>query len=310
MCIISNWVDDVVNTEIFVAPDEHQKIQLTVYSNKVKNSYPNNAMILPVPYPNTVHFYDMKHYCGDFFGDCKKLFYSNVSRSGGGTFSATNGHYRKGSSETLKVFDVGDYKVSLAFSLDDLNRVNEKVFSMSPGCKQLLEKDYSNPMYGFIICKLKDSYTLEQYKPFAYSHKIVNGNKIFIPTKHYHENHAIPNINPARSAVDMEAGHEQWDHCIYMANCFAGKDLLTLPHTNKYTWKGNEMTQNCLRMDDIGFTIPLYENFEKHVIKGNQPNIDLDGFINQVQLNIFEKLLKDANELFLSAVPFLPTRII
>ena len=63
MCIISNAVENVSNTKILIATNLSTNRQLTVYSNTVANISHNNAMILPVPYPQTIQFHDLElHY--------------------------------------------------------------------------------------------------------------------------------------------------------------------------------------------------------------------------------------------------------
>ncbi len=190
MCIISNYVENVANTKILVAVNPEKTRQFTCYSNTVNNSTDGNAMILPVPYPNSVKFHDLSNY-KNIFDDCKDCFTNPLSRSKGMYLSSNSWNASDG---VLKVFNVGSYQVSLGLSLSDLDRVNGSVFRLSPGCGELLKKDYSHPSFGFIICKLSKGE--EEYHPLGYSHEIF-GNNIFIPTKHYHE-HA------PSSSVDMD----------------------------------------------------------------------------------------------------------
>ncbi len=188
MCIISEPVESVAKTKILVAPDATGTRQLTVYSNAVDNNSPNNAMLLPVPNPQTVQFHDLSKY-KNIFSDCDNSFYKPVSRSLGLSFNSADSYSAK--SAKLEVFDVGSYKVSLAMGVKDLKRVDESVFSLSDGCYEMMVQEYSDPVFGFVICKLNTG--REEYHPMGYSHEIYQG-KMFIPTKHYHA-HGLPGIN-------------------------------------------------------------------------------------------------------------------
>lgn len=196
MCIISDYVENVANTKILVAVNPEKTRQFTCYSNVVNNSTDGNAMILPVPYPNSVKFHDLSDY-KNIFDDCKNCFTSPQPKSRGMTLSTNSWNMSDG---VLEVFNVGSYQVSLGMSLADLDRVNGSVFRLSPGCGELLKKDYSHPSFGFIICKLSKGE--EEYHPLGYSHEIF-GNNIFIPTKHYHEHAPTTNTNKI-SNFDMD----------------------------------------------------------------------------------------------------------
>jgi hypothetical protein len=80
--------------------------------------------------------------------------------------------------------NVGKVKAFRGKQIEDLKRLDESVFELSDGLRNMLEKNYSNPIFGFIICKLAEGN--ENYHPFAYSHDITGG-KVFIPTRHYHD---------------------------------------------------------------------------------------------------------------------------
>ena len=62
MCIISKEVNAVSKTKLFASLDDTGTRQLTVYSNQVDTDTSDNAMILPVPNPNTVEFVDLSEY--------------------------------------------------------------------------------------------------------------------------------------------------------------------------------------------------------------------------------------------------------
>ena len=183
MCLISTEIESVSNTKILVAPNSNNTTQLVVYSNYINNISESNAMVLPVPFPQTVRFIDLSGY-KDLFEDCAKCFY-NPSKS----FNFINSLDSSYSTNTrddkpLQVFNVGSYKVSLARNLEQISRVDSRVFKLSPGLKQILETFYYQPYWGFVVCKLNSG--PESYHPFAYSHQIIDS-KIYIPTRHYHQ---------------------------------------------------------------------------------------------------------------------------
>ncbi len=268
MCIISKEVESVSKTNIFVAVDETNTRQLIVYSNNVSNAITNNAMILPVPNPKTIKFHNLTNY-KNIFDDCDKMA-SDVRTLSYSTTKSASTNYGK-----LDVFNVGSYKVSLALSLDDIRNVDNSVFDLGEGCYHLLSKDYSDPIYGFIICKLDTKKT--DYHPFGYSHKIHN-NQIFIPTKHYHEHYSFGNYNsPFGSSYADSFGSllandnnvdEGWDHKIYLYNT---SKFLNSSVTTNYVWNKS----NRIDIEKLDFPLGVLNNFEVYKINGNFPNIDL-----------------------------------
>jgi hypothetical protein len=283
MCIISGPIEDVDSTKIFIAPNKAGNRQLTIYSNKVANLSPGNAMILPVPFPQTVEFHNMNSYT-TLFEDCSSCFIKPTSRGVSKDMSLLfNNSSDSDHERCLRVYNVGSYQVTLALSLSDLKRVDAAVFTLSLGCSEVLSKDYADPMYGFIICKLAD--TNKSYHPFGYSHKI-QGSALFIPTKHYH-NHAIMRdrfYNDMSSAAELVAGNiddaetsmtDDWEHEIYLYNATCQPDQeftnMSSSHDN-FLWKG----KNYVQTHKLGgFEIGQLMHFEKHVITGRKRNIDL-----------------------------------
>lgn len=292
MCLISKSVNEVANTELFCGVNTDRTRQITVYANTVDNISTNNAMVLPVPFPKSVQFHNLENY-KNFFSDCKKCFSSPKYGTDGG-FSITNG---LSLNSTLKVYDVGSYKVSIANSLDDLCKVNTNVFELSDGLRNELKKTYSNPVFGFIICKLSQG--KEKYHPFAYSHQIANG-KVFIPTKHYHEHNkninnfynnfrndelnktfngynadgtfssVKPNNTKLHNGVETV---DEWNHYIYLYNV----DINSNDVVKKMN-SGNDLWSKKLYIDFEKLDFPLDTkviNFNKIEINGENPNIDL-----------------------------------
>ncbi len=295
MCIISERVKAVAKTKILIAPDVSGTRQLTVYSNAVDNISPNNAMILPVPNPKTIKFHDLSKY-KNIFNDCNKSFFEQMTRG-----SLFLGH--KSKSSNLYVFDVGSYKVSLAMGIEDLTRVDKTVFSLSDGCYKMMIQEYSDPVFGFVICKLKTG--REEYHPLGYSHEI-HKNKLFIPTKHYHAHGPIDVLSQSTrfDSFDYDASNiddspmfgsglhnlrtkfhpmveEDWAHEIYLYNGTnkSNPQFMNMVKSNERPyeyWTG----EHLIRTELIDFEFPKLLHFEKHAIFGNQTNIDLDAIID------------------------------
>ena len=209
MCLISTEIQNVSKTKILVAPNFDKTRQLTVYSNFVNNISESNAMVLPVPNPNSIQFIDLSKYA-NLFEDCAECFYNPARLQ---SFGITTNSYNTRDDKPLEVFNVGSYQVSLAKSLEQISRVDSRVFKLSPGLKQTLEMFYYQPYWGFIICKLARG--AESYHPFGYSHDIID-NKIYIPTRHYHQEAKWAEVNgwalglpidPKQNPLNLES----WD---------------------------------------------------------------------------------------------------
>ncbi len=182
MCLISTEVNQVSNTKIFIAPSADKTRQITIYSNDVDNISNGNAMVLPVPLPQSLSFHDLSQY-KNFFEDCKNCFSDPTKTLKSYSLNMID------KAEGLEVFKIGSYYVSVAKNLEQLELVNNKVFKLSDGLKKVLNTYYYQPYWGFIICKLSPG--KNNYHPFAYSHQIIQ-NKIYVPTRHYHE---LPDFN-------------------------------------------------------------------------------------------------------------------
>lgn len=299
MCIIADEIISVSDTKIFVAPDVSGKRQYVCYSNSVSNVVEHNVMILPVPNPGTLQFVDLTNY-EDFFDECDQHFHDpNPSFSDNFLGFSTNGN-------TLQVMNVGSYVVSVAKCFDDLMRVDKSVFVLNNELIDVLKKYYSRPFWGFIVCKLKKG--SEKYHPLAYSHDIYNG-RIFIPTRHYHAETNIGRAdflsNPKYSnyflgtkpydvtgynssssfdtfgtfstfeSDDKKVYKEiadDWSHDIYLYNIDSRPNPnIQKMNSCKYVW------DNRFNLDrkKMRFDMGRCNSFEKIIIKGTHPNMDI-----------------------------------
>jgi len=247
MCIISKPVKDMSNTNIFISINKSGDRQIIVYSNLIDNNNNNNAMILPIPNPESIQFHDLSDY-KDFFKDCNDCFPTIHSAPVLGCLSQNN---------TLKVFNIGSYQISVAQSLDEILQIDTSIFTMDANCTELLTKEYSDKKFGFIICKIKEG--KEHYHPLAYSHSIMENKKLFIPTKHYHGHESkidkygfdhsifsldnygfdhsifpLDNSQTYNIKTPLEDGEnytDDWDHSIFLRNVLCPDELKPFSNT-------------------------------------------------------------------------------
>lgn len=279
MCIISGEIESVSNTKIFCGVNKNKTQQLTIYANNVDNITTNNMMILPVPFPETVNFYDLSNYV-NFFDDCDECFENqslNLSRG----FSVSANY----SVDSLEVHDVGSYKASLAMNLNDLNNANPKYFYLSPEVKEYLAEHYNHKSIGFILCLLVLGN--KEYHPFAYSHKIIN-KRVYIPTRHFHlhkndnsdygDYSNFAELDPRyakNSRLDTRDDNyaDDWSHDIYLYNVTTkGNNYIDKIHNRLYKWN----KKNKVRFDKLDFNLDgNCRHFQKINIEGRCKNIDI-----------------------------------
>lgn len=273
MCLISTEVNRVSNTKIFCAPSVDKTRQLIIYSNEVDNINSGNAMILPVPLPETLKFHDLSEY-KDFFDDCDRCF-PNQEKN----FSFSNRSINK--AENLQVFKVGSYMVSVAKNLSQLDQVNGKVFNLSNGLKQVLSTYYYQNYWGFIICKLITGSS--NYHPLAYSHKIIQ-NKIYIPTRHYHLTSDPNNTNNwnlgLRLGLDSSnpIASSKWDESNIDKSPMFSQNLAAKTTAESFGWiKDNPSKSDIKKSSNF-----LNEKISKDNDKDNNQNSITDDWSHEI----------------------------
>lgn len=244
MCII-NAEAEVKKTKILVGPSSNGQRQFVAYSNQVATSQMNNAMILPVPYPETVKFHDLTNY-KQLFTDCENCFPRSASlgQSDGMYFSAES---------VLKVHEVGSYQVSICMNLGDFNRIDQSVFTLNTNVQELLQKHYGSHAFGFLVCKLRNSAGLEDYHPLGYSHRIYRKRGyLFVPTRHHHGGANAP-----------EEQESDWEHEIYSIN------------TNEFASSGLRASEFVVKLDRIDFDLAPARTFHRMNLSGRLHNCDV-----------------------------------
>lgn len=213
MCIITDEIESVNQTNILIAYDNTTKEQLVVYSNQTVNHVRDNYMILPVP-SNAVHFINLEKN-KTIFKTLENLFKTRH----------TDGYLSKGysqdfSANSIKYFDVGSYDVYVVSDIETIKKnfkINEKVLNE-------LSNMYENPLeknkFSYIMCKLKNDKV--EYHPLAYAFK-ADKNNLFVPTKHlhihnnnYHDHFSVNIFNNKSHSIFKNI--ESWDHKIYIYN--------------------------------------------------------------------------------------------
>ena len=227
MCIISDEVLDVSNTNIF-ATFVGKNLQFTAYSNKViledKNESPLDAylqstmlsppiinkdkqlpvaMILPIPtYSKTVdestlRMIDMSKHT-HFFKSLNRMFIKPsllLGSRGGITLN-------KATKQSLTVHKCGPYSYSIVPDLASFSRLSNKTFRINKKVVHLLDLNYKQN-FAFLVCILDQS---AEYAPIAYINYNPT-NTLFLPCRH--GGHGQNVVEKTDDFVD------DWDHDIY-----------------------------------------------------------------------------------------------
>lgn len=218
MCIFNNYVRELGKTKILVTITETGR-QLTIYQNSItgdqeadsdkkpKHDF-SDAMILPYPiagnHGEPVVLIDLSGDDRDILDDLAYFFDRLINgppalRLGGSTTNKL---------ELLPVKELGAYNVSIARSIEDLHRIDKRVFKINPSIADLLKIHYGRG-FGFLVCSYNSELGVKEH-PIAYIHDLLPNYEYFIPTRHEHGsrpwfNHVIFTINadPRHSASFM-----------------------------------------------------------------------------------------------------------
>jgi len=259
-------------TTILTAPLGNR--QLTIYSNAIKNYATDNFMVIPVPYPQSVQFVDVKDY-KSMNSDMRVSFdtYRNYNRGFNGPRTTDT---------LLPTFYAGEYQHSVANNLEELI----KTYKISNGLLDVLKTYYGADHWGFIVCKLldvpkpnthetfRDQYNARSkkhidvysYGPLAYTHDLYD-NHMFVPTRHYGGQKKKEADETTHVHGENGEWCDDWNHQIYAYNC-------RVPDTIKLS--GLDTSTTCLvDFNKIGVTVNPLINFREMFIRGQAKNIDL-----------------------------------
>jgi len=163
--------------------------------------------------------------------------------------------------------------VSIAKTLQDLRRIDSKVFKVAPDIDKLLSKHYSKG-FGFLICSFDAS--SEQKHPLGYIHPLDSKHRLFVPTRHEHGDgkakaqfdHVIWSVDAKKDDVSGSSPEETangWDPAQW---------LVTQGHTAKDAIQWQKLpTQMKTLLVAEGKENELV--FRRNEITGNKKNEDL-----------------------------------
>jgi hypothetical protein len=197
MCIILGEVHRVSKTKLFVLANKDKTRQMTFYSNVV-GSPEENMMILPVPGDGPIELHEI-HYKA-MFNDLKRSV-TSTSREQSSNYLTRSLYASASPQKTLEVFSHGSYLVSIAPQIEDLSRLDESLFDVTPELFQFFASKYTRE-FSYLCCVLKPG--TKEYEPLCYTHPLHSSNRIFVPTLHYH-----------RHAGRVDTDTADWDHLIY-----------------------------------------------------------------------------------------------
>lgn len=191
--------------------------QLTVYQNDVFAKKTNDgnggtAMILPVPGNGNIRMVDFSSY-SNVFDD---LNIDNNMFDG----IATLGPHGK-EKQVLPIQRVGDYDVSIAKNLEELQQLDWSFFKLDATLVETLRLYYGKT-FGFCIARINHN-TGQKPHPLAYIHEIEDNGRLFVPTRHEGHDSLYDNVfgMDAKSIRYMQSlrpakNQTKWDHTIFV----------------------------------------------------------------------------------------------
>jgi len=165
----------------------------------------------------------------------------------------------------LEVISVGAYNVSIAKTLDDLDRINPDVFQVQPKIKEVLQTSYPSD-FGFVICCFDSTKKMAPH-PLGYVSDFALDGSMFIPCKHEHDgtgtlkkadfDHRIFTVNSPTLGTSIEEVRASIEK--------SNKDLVE-PKTTPTKVFGNSPLKELLQN---------VHEFRRHIMVGEFDNTDL-----------------------------------
>ena len=177
MCIFTDSIDDVSNTNIFAMLENGE--QFLVYGMNYSTSN-ELAMVLPLPVvasgaTDAVTFISLDDYA-HFFRDMHTCFQSQSDDLSLASPAAV-------SENRLEVHDVGDYDASFVPTIKEFARLDMR-FRLADEIWSKLPQ-YAD--YGFAVFKLKPSKMAKLAHPMALQFRSRFPNSLYFPTLHIHD---------------------------------------------------------------------------------------------------------------------------
>jgi len=282
MCCFSAPVEEVKQTRILVLPTKDGR-QVTVYENHVgvtgdvededdkkkkdailaaneKAKY-ENAMILPCPLKAgaKVQLLDLSK--DNFSFERLESYFPQYVFDSEGDDDEGDGGEDHGA---LEIFEVGAYFVSIAEKLEDLKRIDPKVFKVSANLDLVFQQHYKSG-YGFVVCCFNQNKKIEGH-PIAYVHDLMSDGKMFVPCRHEH----------GHGTKEKEA----FDHFIYSVNTkgdeASGMSKADLLKEAQYQMVQKALSENeALASSAMGRFYPQVKMIRRRRIMGKYKNDDL-----------------------------------
>jgi len=261
MCIFNRPVATVSGTNILVLRTNNGR-QITIYENAVSavpGAQGSNAMILPAPFKDTpgndVEFLNLKN-SASLFKDLNDCFPEKPEPKSNSMYWSSSDSQRR----HLEVHSVGAYNMSFARNLSDLDRIDPKVFKVSPEVSVILSAEYKQD-FGFVICAFDSSKDIKPH-PVGYIHDSFKDGQLFVPTKHEHG-----------SGGKDDLAH--FDHSIFSLNTdYASAGDSPQELATKYFQEIRKDPKRVLEGSIIKKFLPLVWTIRRLVIKKKAKNQD------------------------------------
>jgi len=279
MCIINgSSVDNVQVQGTKIIVGTNGTTQFTIYQNAVSfltnvsatsPDSPTPAMILPVPcsakemilVPTELN--DDETFVKRGISACEIPFVEYVT-----AIPYTVGNETRGV-VNLEVKKCGNYQYSIAQGVDELAKMDPKVFLANPEVLGALAKYYAKREFCFLILRLIPGAV---YKPILYLAPLPKNQKLFIPTLHIHPNGKDSFLHEVE---------DHWDHTIYSLNA----TITPLPNNNQQQLDSRNAEKKILFFLSIwlslfpGFEKLCLSNLHRWMLKGSAVNQDMEAVL-------------------------------
>ena len=189
-------VNRISDTRIYVShsPDQRDE-QIVLYSNVIDNDMPDNFMILPVPFPETVRLYPHRH--GSLFLDSLEDCFA--------PFDERRRRFRHSPPVTPPYEnDQANYRVEEIVPMQEFLRSNLYNDYLPAHVMNEMREIYHEPFWGVMLVRIPTGNY--RYNPLIYTHRMIP-HQMFAPTFQF-----IP-----RTTLHQRIPDEiHWDHKLFI----------------------------------------------------------------------------------------------
>lgn len=276
MCIFNTgngYRFDVNRTTIVTIFDGHR--QCIIYSNETsvasrqpKYGDPSVAMILPVAGKHISFLGEESgRHAKAIMNEFREAFRPKMQTRVRSAMSMVSSAPR----EFLRVEKTGNYEVSVATSLDEIQRADPRVFIVNPQLIKILSSIYGTRQHQYLIVRLVPG---TKYEPLMYTFIPNDINNMEIPTVHVH---------PEDGEMTFHDTEDSWDHEIYAYGCTLHPSP-SFPFREEYTnGLRFEFTRDKSSIHELAATIKTNNKYmlvseipviKKWTVQGEHPNRD------------------------------------